>query len=82
MLFSWQPFANSVLYPLENQSPTFDITQPVDAIVVLGNCHQVNDDIPPIAQLCGSGLYRLMEGYRIWQANPEAELIFVGLCWR
>ena len=78
MLFSWQPFANSVLYPLENQSPTFDITQPVDAIVVLGNCHQVNDDIPPMAQLCGSGLYRLMEGYRIWQANPEAELFLSG----
>ena len=78
MLFSWQPFANSVLYPLENKSPTFDITQPVDAIVVLGNCHQVNNDIPPMAQLCGSGLYRLMEGYRIWQANPEAELLLSG----
>lgn len=78
MLFSWQPFANTVLYPLENQSPTFDITQPVDAIVVLGNCHQVNENIPPMAQLCGSGLYRLMEGYRIWQANPEAELFLSG----
>lgn len=78
MLFSWQPFANSVLYPLENQSPTFDINQPVDAIVVLGNCHQVNKNIPPMAQLCGTGLYRLMEGYRIWQANPEAELFLSG----
>lgn len=78
MLFSWQPFANSVLYPLENQSPSFDISQPVDAVVVLGNCHQVNGDIPPMAQLCGSGLYRLMEGYRIWQANPEAELFLSG----
>ena len=78
MLFSWQPFANSVLYPIENQSPAFDISLPVDAIVVLGNCHQVNADIPPIAQLCGSGLYRLMEGYRIWQANPKAELFLSG----
>ena len=78
MLFSWQPFANSVLYPLENQSPAFNISQPVDAVVVLGNCHQVNENIPPMAQLCGSGLYRLMEGYRIWQANPEAELFLSG----
>lgn len=78
MLFSWQPFSNAVLYPLENKSPTFDISQPVDAIVVLGNCHQVNNDIPPMAQLCGSGLYRLMEGYRIWQANPAAELLLSG----
>ncbi|MGK0475410.1 MAG: uncharacterized SAM-binding protein YcdF (DUF218 family) [Oleispira sp.] len=78
MLFSWQPFANSVLYPLEQQYPSFDISQPVDAIVVLGNCHTVSDNIPPMAQLCGTGLYRLMEGYRIWQANPEAELLLSG----
>ena len=78
MLFSWQPFANSVLYPLENHYPTFDLSQPVDAVVVLGNCHTVNDEIPPMAQLCGTGLYRLMEGYRIWQANPEAELLLSG----
>lgn len=78
MLFSWQPFANSVLYPLEHNYPSFDMSQPVDAIVVLGNCHQVNDDISPMAQLCGTGLYRLMEGYRIWQANPEAELFLSG----
>ena len=78
MLFSWQPFANSVLYPLEQQYPKFDITQPVDAIVVLGNCHTVSDEIPPMAQLCGTGLYRLMEGYRIWQTNPEAELLLSG----
>ncbi|MGK0405057.1 MAG: uncharacterized SAM-binding protein YcdF (DUF218 family) [Oleispira sp.] len=78
MLFSWQPFANSVLYPLEHQYPSFDITQQVDAVVVLGNCHTVSEDIPPMAQLCGTGLYRLMEGYRIWQANPEAELLLSG----
>jgi uncharacterized SAM-binding protein YcdF (DUF218 family) len=78
MLFSWQPFANSVLYPLEHQYPSFDISQPVDAIVVLGNCHTVSEEIPPMAQLCGTGLYRLMEGYRIWQTNPEAELLLSG----
>ncbi|MEH6450055.1 MAG: ElyC/SanA/YdcF family protein [Oleispira sp.] len=78
MLFSWQPFANSVLYPLEHQYPSFDISQKVDAIVVLGNCHTVSEEIPPMAQLCGTGLYRLMEGYRIWQSNPEAELFLSG----
>ncbi len=78
MLFSWQPFATSVLYPLEHNHPSFDLEQPVDAIVVLGNCHQVSEDIPPMAQLCGTGLYRLMEGYRIWQANPKAELLLSG----
>lgn len=78
MVFSWQPFANSVLYPLEHQYPSFNLSQPVDAIVVLGNCHTVSEEIPPMAQLCGTGLYRLMEGYRIWQANPEAELLISG----
>jgi uncharacterized SAM-binding protein YcdF (DUF218 family) len=78
MLASWQPFANSVLYPLEHNYPSFNIEQPVEAVVVLGNCHIVNKDIPPTAQLCGTGLYRLMEGYRIWQANPDAELLLSG----
>lgn len=78
MLASWQPFATSVLYPLEHNYPSFNITQPVEAVVVLGNCHIVNENIPPTAQLCGTGLYRLMEGYRIWQANPDAELLLSG----
>ncbi len=78
MLFSWQPFATSMLYPLEHNYPSFDISQPVDAVVVLGNCHIVNQQIPPTAQLCGTGLYRLMEGYRIWRSNPEAELLLSG----
>ena len=78
MLFSWQPFANKVLYPLENEYPPFNIKQPVDAVVVLGNCHNVREDIPPQAQLCGTGLYRLMEGLRIWQANPESILLLSG----
>jgi len=78
MLFSWQPFANKVLYPLENEYPTFDINQPVYAIVVLGNLHDVREDIPPQAQLRGTGLYRLMEGLRIWRANPEAMLLLSG----
>lgn len=78
MLFSWQPFADTVLYPMENNYPSFNMKLPVEAVVVLGNCHQVNDDIPPMAQLCGTGLYRLMEGYRIWLANPKAELFLSG----
>jgi uncharacterized SAM-binding protein YcdF (DUF218 family) len=78
MLFSWQPFANSVLYPLEHQYPSFDLSQPVDAVVILGYGHAISEDIPPMAQLCGTGLYRLMEGYRIWQTNPEAELLLSG----
>jgi len=78
MLFSWQPFANKVLYPLENEYPAFNIKQPVDAVVVLGNCHNVREDIPTQAQLCGTGLYRLMEGLRIWQANPEGMLLLSG----
>jgi uncharacterized SAM-binding protein YcdF (DUF218 family) len=78
MLLSWDPVANHLLYPLEGQYAKFDTTQSVDVIVVLGNCHNVNSDIPPMAQLCGTGLHRLMEGYRIWLENPNAELFLSG----
>jgi uncharacterized SAM-binding protein YcdF (DUF218 family) len=78
MLFSWHPVANNLLYPIESQYARFDTSQSVDVIVVLGNCHTVNSDIPPMAQLCGTGLHRLMEGYRIWLANPSAELFLSG----
>src|SRR5690554_1448518 len=76
-LTSWHPVADSVLAPFENKFPMFDIQQPVDAVVVLGGCHATNKRMPPAAQLCSSSLFRLVEGLRILEANPEA-LLFVS----
>jgi len=78
LALSFQPIANRLLYPIENQFPTFDTQQPVELIHVLGNCHQVNKQIPPHAQLCGTAIYRLLEGIRILNANPNSQLLLTG----
>jgi uncharacterized SAM-binding protein YcdF (DUF218 family) len=78
ILFSSVPFSNTLLFPLEHQYPSFTLDRRVDAVVILGNCHKVDPDIPPQAQLCGTGLYRFAEGLRIWKANPDAELFLSG----
>lgn len=78
LALSSQPIANKLLYPLENQHPIFDIHQPVELIHVLGNCHQVNEEIPPHAQLCGTAIYRLVEGIRLLNANPDSQLLLTG----
>src|SRR5690554_7147958 len=55
----------------------FDRQQPVDAVVVLGGCHASDATMSPAAQLCTSSLFRLVEGLRILEANPQA-LLFVS----
>lgn len=78
LLLSWQPVANQLLLPFEQQYSRFDSQQKVDFVVVLGNCHYNNQHIPPQAQLCGTALYRLMEGLRILRQQPNAKIIFTG----
>ena len=78
LLLSFQPIANRLLYPIENQFPAFNTQQPVELIHVLGNCHRVNGQIPPHAQLCGTAIYRLVEGIRILNANPNSQLLLTG----
>ncbi|MEZ4327482.1 MAG: envelope biogenesis factor ElyC [Polyangiales bacterium] len=77
-LLSWQPVADSLLAPFEDDYPMFDVAQPVGAVVVLGGCHVTDPDMPPASQLCASSLYRLTEGLRIVAANPGAQLIVSG----
>lgn len=77
-LTSWQPVADQLLMPFESRYPMFDIEQPVQAVVVLGGCHVSDDSMPVASQLCSSSLYRLLEGIRILQANPEASLLLSG----
>ncbi len=76
-LTSWHPVADKLLAPFENHYPMFDRQQPVDAVVVLGGCHASDATMPPAAQLCTSSLFRLVEGLRILEANPQA-LLFVS----
>ena len=79
LLFSsWHPVADALLEPFEDDYPTFNLRQPVDAVVVLGGCQTYHPNMPEAAQLCGSAIHRLLEGLRILQANPEALLLVSG----
>ena len=77
-LTSWHPVADRLLRPFEDNYPMFDATHSVDAVVVLGGCHHSNDKMPLTSQLCGTSIYRLLEGLRILQHNPGAELLVSG----
>ena len=77
-LTSWNPIANQLIAPFENDYPRFDDTTAVTTVVVLGGCHDSNTQLPPAAQLCGSSLYRLMEGIRILNLNPQSRLFVSG----
>ncbi|MDK2776684.1 MAG: envelope biogenesis factor ElyC [Pseudomonadota bacterium] len=77
-LTSWHPVADRLLAPLEDDYPMFDISQPVSHVVVLGGCHASDHSMPPASQLCSSSLFRLVEGLRILQANPDSRLFLSG----
>lgn len=78
LLTSWHPVADRLIRPFELDYPAFDVRQSVDAVVVLGGCHNTDESMPPVAQLCSSSLFRLMEGLRILAANPQAKLLVSG----
>lgn len=77
-LTSWQPVSDGLIRPFEEDYPQFNLEQPVAAVVVLGGCHSTDKQMPPAAQLCSSSLFRLIEGLRILQANPQAKLLVSG----
>lgn len=76
---SFMPVADSLMQPLESSYQAFDVSnQKVDVVVVLGSCHRSDSNLPPAAQLCGAGLFRLTEAIRILNANPDAALFVSG----
>jgi len=51
---------------------------PVDYVVVLGSGHNSDPDLPVSSRLSEAGLYRLVEGLRIAQAQPRSILVLSG----
>lgn len=80
VLVSWAPVADRLLEPLEQRYPAMlkPPDAPVEAIVVLGGGWQPAPEWPVTAQLSETSLPRLMEGLRLWHAQPEALLIVSG----
>lgn len=78
LLLSLQPVADRLLAPLESHYPTYQKSQPVDYVVVLGGGYTYNPDWAPSSNLINNSLPRVTEGIRIYQQNPGAKLIFTG----
>lgn len=58
--------------------PVFAAPTNLDYVMVLGGGHRSDPYLPASQQLHISSFYRLMEGLRLMQANPEATLILSG----
>ncbi|PMH45041.1 hypothetical protein BCU68_10965 [Vibrio sp. 10N.286.49.B3] len=78
-LVSFQPVSSRLLMPLEREYTAFlPVDQSIDYIMVLGNGHVVDDQIPPTSELSRAALMRLTEGIRIMRIYPGSKLILSG----
>ncbi|WP_158784290.1 envelope biogenesis factor ElyC [Pantoea sp. BAV 3049] len=78
MLISLQPVADSLLKPLENRYVTWQGSQKVDYVVVLGGGYTWDQNWAPSSNMLNNSLPRLAEGIRLWRENPGAKMIFTG----
>lgn len=78
LLLSLQPIADRLLLPLEQHYPTWNGSEQVDYIVVLGGGYTYNPAWAPGSNLINNSLPRVAEGVRQWHRYPQAKLIFTG----
>ncbi|HHK9457745.1 TPA: envelope biogenesis factor ElyC [Escherichia coli] len=78
LLLSLQPVADRLLRPIESTYSTWNNSQKVDYIVVLGGGYTWNPQWAPSSNLINNSLPRLNEGIRLWRENPGSKLIFTG----
>ncbi|PWI34903.1 envelope biogenesis factor ElyC [Vibrio albus] len=78
-LASFQPISTRLLMPLEREHKAFlPVADAIDYVMVLGNGHIVDPEIPPTSELSRTALMRLTEGIRIQRMYPGAKLILSG----
>ncbi len=76
---SFQPISVRLLMPLEREYKAFlPVEGTIDYVMVLGNGHVVDPEIPPTSELSRTALMRLAEGIRIQRMYPGAKLILSG----
>ncbi|MBK4714747.1 MULTISPECIES: envelope biogenesis factor ElyC [Tenebrionibacter/Tenebrionicola group] len=78
LLISLQPVADNMLARIEKRYPTWRGGEKVSYIVVLGGGYTWNPDWAPGSNLTSNSLPRVVEGVRLWLANPGAKMIFTG----
>ncbi len=78
-LLSYGPISALLLNPLERQYPAL-LESPVgvDYILVLGNEHHTNKNLPITAQVSATAIVRLSEGIRHYQKLPGSTLVLSG----
>ena len=79
-LMGMRPVSYELARSLEQTYPPFEVRlhPHIEAIVVLGNGHVSDPAVPERAWQNNIALARTLEGVRLAQAYPEAELVFSG----
>ena len=77
-LFSFQPFSNALLKPLENTYEALLETPKVEYVLVLGSEHRSDDDLSITSQVKGIAINRLVEGIRHYKNLENVKLIVSG----
>jgi len=62
----------------DNYSAFTHSSTPIDYIIVLGNWHSPNAELPVTSQLSVASLQRLVEVIRVYNLHPEAKIITSG----
>ncbi|MCY7296383.1 envelope biogenesis factor ElyC [Alteromonas sp. a30] len=78
LLISNNQVAYHLLLSKEQAYKQFDLSHPVKHIVILGCGHKNDGMLPVTSQLASCSLYRLVEGIRIYKANPGARIVTSG----
>jgi len=79
LIFSSAPVSDLIVSSLENRHPVYDVDkESVNFVVVLGSGHVSDPRLPVTSQIGTVSLVRLIEGIRIYKANPGAKLIVSG----
>lgn len=78
LLFSFQPFSNALLAPLENSHKALLQTSKVNYILVLGSGHKSDESLSITSQVKMVAINRLVEGIRHYKNLENAKLIVSG----
>jgi len=79
-LFSYPPFANTLLHQIESDHPTLHkAPENIKYIYVLGNGHTTDETLPITSQVSETAVVRLNEGIRLYrQLDNNAKIIVSG----
>jgi len=77
LVSSIEPVVSGLGAGLERKHPAFS-GEPVDFIVVLGAGHISDPDLPVTSWPSPTTLFRVVEGLRLAEMNPEAVIVFSG----